>query len=115
MQELPSDEAGQETPGTGSSQINQILESINALASSVAPLHVQADIERRLPQQGARKAATLRRAPTQARRADTIGTRKTRGILTPAPTAAVPTSPAQTFQPAPALTPCITPAIPWAG
>ena len=35
-QELLADEAGQEVPGTGSGQIDQILESINALAAREA-------------------------------------------------------------------------------
>ena len=38
MQDFPEDEAGQEKLGAGSDQINQILESISALASSVAIL-----------------------------------------------------------------------------
>ena len=49
MQELPEDEVVQETPGTGSGQMDQILENISALASSIALLQVQADREQRLP------------------------------------------------------------------
>ena len=37
-QEFSADEASQEAPGTGSGQLDQILESISALASSIALL-----------------------------------------------------------------------------
>ena len=41
VQELLVDKAGQEVPGEGSGQIDQILESIIALASSFTLLQVQ--------------------------------------------------------------------------
>ena len=44
-QDFPEDEVGQETPSSGSSQLDQILASISALASSVALLQAQADRE----------------------------------------------------------------------
>ena len=103
--ELPEYEAGQENPSAGSGQLDLILESISALASSVALLQVQGDRERRIPQQGARRAATLRRELTQFRQAGATRKRQTTGIFPPAPTRAVPTAPAQTFHPSPALTP----------
>ena len=96
-QEFIEEEAGQEIPSAGSGQLDQILERISALASAVALLQVQADQKRRLPQQGAQKSATLRRAPT--------GTPITRGAFPPTSTPAIPTAPTQTFQPTPALTP----------
>ena len=68
-QDFPEEEAGQETPSAGSGQLDQILESISALVSSVALLQVQSDRERLLPQRGAQEAAALRRALTQAHQA----------------------------------------------
>ena len=59
-QEFLSNQAGQEEPGTGSSQIDQILESISTMASSVSILQVQSDREPRLPQQRMRHMALLR-------------------------------------------------------
>ena len=64
IQELPEYKAGKKAPGVGSGQLDQIMNSISALAPSVSLLQVQVDRERQLPQQGARKAATLRQAPT---------------------------------------------------
>ena len=64
VQEFPAGEGGQEAPEIGSGQINQILESISALASSINLLQVQADREQRLPQKRTRPADPLRRAPT---------------------------------------------------
>ena len=78
IQEFPAGKAGQEKLGAGSGQLDQILDSISALTSSVALLQVQADIEQQLPQQGARKATTPRQAPMQARQADTTGKRQAR-------------------------------------
>ena len=74
-----ADEAGQEAPGAGSGQLDQIMESISALASSVAILQFQADREQRLPHKGASKADTLRRAQT----------RQARVIFPPDPTPSV--------------------------
>ena len=64
LQEFPEEEAGKETPSAGSGQLDQILESISAQASSVAFLQVQADRELRMTQRGVQKVAALRRAPT---------------------------------------------------
>ena len=90
-QELLADEVGQEASGTGSGHIDQTLESISALASSVTLLQVQADREQRLPQQRTRHAAPLRRALTQACQVGTAGTRKQ--VATTFPPAQAPTFP----------------------
>ena len=45
IQEFSADEEGQETPGAGSGQLYQILESTSAIFSSVALLQVQEDRE----------------------------------------------------------------------
>ena len=92
-QEFPEDEAGQENPSAGSGQLDQILESIRAMTYSVGLLQVKADREQQLPQQGAQKAATLRRAPAQARQAGATGTPRTRVTFPTAPTLAFPTAP----------------------
>ena len=111
VQEFSDDEAGQEAPGPGSGQLNQILEIISALASSVALLKVQLDRERWLTQQSMRHGPPLRRAPTQACQSGTTGTRPQQAITFPtAPSPAFPTAPAQArgtpnFQPAPTLAP----------
>ena len=42
-QEFPEEEAGQEMPSAGYGQIDQILESISALASSTVLLKAQAN------------------------------------------------------------------------
>ena len=60
VQEFSADKAGQEAPRSGSGWLNQILESISALASSVSLLQVQVDRELRLPQHMMRKADPLR-------------------------------------------------------
>ena len=44
-EEFLADKAGKDAPGTGSGHIEQILESISALASSIALLKVQANRE----------------------------------------------------------------------
>ena len=105
MHEFPEEEAGKETSGTGYVQLGQILKSISAMASSISLLQVQVDRELQLSHPGERKAATLRRASTQAHQAGATGTRHTTGIFPPTPTPPVPINPEQTFQPAPALTP----------
>ena len=69
-------EAGQEAPGIGSVQLDQILESTSTLASSVALLQVQLDRERQLPKQRTRPTAPLRRAPMQSHQAGKTGTRQ---------------------------------------
>ena len=105
------DEAGQEVPGAGSGQIDQILESIIALASSFTLLQVQVDRKNWLPQQMMRYAALIRQAPTQACQAGTTGIRQQGAIKSPPASApAIPTAPAQargtpTFQSTPTLTP----------
>ena len=66
VQEFSDDKAGQEAPGPGYGQLDQILEIISALAFSVALLQVQLDRERWLTQQSMRHGPLLRRAPTQA-------------------------------------------------
>ena len=104
LQEFINEVAGQETRSAGSGQIDQILDSISALASSVALLQVQADQERRLPQQGAKKGAALRRAPTHPRQAGTTRTQQRRDALLTTPTPFFSTAQALTSQPAPALT-----------
>ena len=64
VQEFSDDEAGQESPGPGSGQLNQILEIISTLASSAALLKVQLDRERWLTQQSMRHGPPLRQVPT---------------------------------------------------
>ena len=49
VQEFSADKSVQEAPGSGSGQIDQILDSISTMASSVALLQVQSDRERWMP------------------------------------------------------------------
>ena len=98
-------------PGSGSGQLDQILDSISALVSSVVLLKFQADIEQRLPHQRMRHAAPLRRVPTQALQSGTTGTRNQgANTFSTAPSPAFTTAPSQahgmpTFQPALTLAP----------
>ena len=77
---------GQEAPEIRYGQLDQILESISALALSVTILQFQADREQQLPQQGTRSAVLLRRAPKQARLAvQTVIRRQGTPTFPPAP------------------------------
>ena len=98
-----------EAPGPGSGQLNQILEIVSALASSVAILKFQLDREQWLTKQSMRHGPPHTQAPTQACQSGTNGTRLKQAITFPiAPSPAFPTAPAQArgtpnFQPAPIL------------
>ena len=78
-------------------QLDQILESISALALSFAILQVQADREQRLPPQSTPPTAPIRQVPTQACQAGPAGTPRSQGNPTshPAPiqTVSVPALP----------------------